>query len=142
MSVHEPRVTSNARLRFSIFSNPSYFCMCNFVSGDRSKAHLALFPETKWHIQTCYTCRDIEKRSRTICYHTIVQYSCTSCHSLTGRGARWRITCSCRAVSSAIWPVCALRAHRRPHSGGTAHGCSDVLATANHRASKATSRQW
>ena len=24
----EPRVTSNARLGFSIFSNPSYFCMC------------------------------------------------------------------------------------------------------------------
>ena len=35
MSVLEPRVTSNARLRFYIFFNSSYFCMCNFVSGNK-----------------------------------------------------------------------------------------------------------
>ena len=44
MSVLEPRVTSNARLRFSIFSKPSYFCMWNFVAAD--KARLTLSPET------------------------------------------------------------------------------------------------
>ena len=67
MSVLEPRVTSNARLRISIFSNPSYFCMCNFVSGN--KAQLALFPATKLHIQKCNTCRDIENPSRGIILH-------------------------------------------------------------------------
>ena len=59
--VLEPRVTSNARTRISIFSKSSYFCVCNSVSGD--KAHFALSPETKLHIQKCNTCRDIEKRS-------------------------------------------------------------------------------
>ena len=49
MSVLEPRVTSSERLVFPIFSNPSYFCMWNFVSGD--KAQLALSHETKLHIQ-------------------------------------------------------------------------------------------
>jgi hypothetical protein len=44
----------------------------NFVA--RNKAQLALFPETKFHIQKCGTCRDIlEKRSRGICYFTMVQ---------------------------------------------------------------------
>ena len=42
MSVLEPRVTSIARPGFSIFSKPSYFCMCNFVSGN--KARLASVP--------------------------------------------------------------------------------------------------
>ena len=55
MSVLEPRVTSNAPLRFSIFSKPSYFCWWNCVSAD--KAQSALSAETKFHIQKCNTCR-------------------------------------------------------------------------------------
>ena len=64
MSVLEPRVTSNARLRFSIFSNPSHCCMWSFVSAD--KAQSAIFQGTKFHIQKCNTCRYIEKKSRRI----------------------------------------------------------------------------
>ena len=55
VSVLEPRVTSNAPLRFSIFSKPSYFCRWKCVSAD--KAQLALSAETKFHIQKCNTCR-------------------------------------------------------------------------------------
>jgi hypothetical protein len=51
---------------------PSHFCMCKFVSGN--KAQLALFPKTKLHIQKSNTCRDIEIQSRGICYYTVVQY--------------------------------------------------------------------
>jgi hypothetical protein len=54
----EPRVTSNARLGFFIFSNPPNFCMCNVVSGDKAQISL-LSPETKLYIQKCYICRDI-----------------------------------------------------------------------------------
>jgi hypothetical protein len=36
--------------------DPSYFCYCNFVSGD--KAHLALFAERKFYIQKCDTSKD------------------------------------------------------------------------------------
>ena len=64
MSVLKLIVTSNARLGFSIFSKPSYFCMWNFVSAD--EAQLALSAKTKFHIQKCNTCRDIEKQSRRI----------------------------------------------------------------------------
>ena len=60
VSVLDPRVTSNARLRVSIFSNPSYFCTCNYVPAD--KAHLALSTERNLHIlnlvQKCDTRRD------------------------------------------------------------------------------------
>jgi hypothetical protein len=35
---------------------------CNFVAGNTCKAQSALFPETKWHIQKCNTCRDIENQ--------------------------------------------------------------------------------
>ena len=42
-----------------IFGNPSYFCMCNFVSGN--KFHLALLAQTKLHIQKCN-----EKQNSTI----------------------------------------------------------------------------
>ena len=73
VSVLEPRVTSIARLGFSIFSKPSYFCIWNFVSAD--KAQLALSAETKLHIQKCNTCRDIEDPSRTIRIFTMVQYT-------------------------------------------------------------------
>jgi hypothetical protein len=66
MSVLEPRVTSNARLGFSIFFNPSYFCYCNFVSAN--KARLAVFPGTKLHKQKCYTFRDIENPSSRIIF--------------------------------------------------------------------------
>ena len=49
------------------------FCMWNFVR--KNKAQLALFPQTKFHIQKCDTCRSIEKPSRGICYLTMVQHS-------------------------------------------------------------------
>ena len=52
------------------------FCMWNFVW--KNKAQLALFPQTKFHIQKCDTCRSIEKPSRGICYLTMVQHSCRS----------------------------------------------------------------
>ena len=64
VSVLEPRLTTNAGLRISIFSNPSYSYMCNFVSGD--KFQFALSHETKFHIQKCNTCRNIEIQSRQI----------------------------------------------------------------------------
>ena len=73
VSVLEPRVTSNARLGFSIFSKPSYFCIWNFVFAD--KAQLASSAETKLHIQKCNTCRDIENQSRTIRIFTMVQFT-------------------------------------------------------------------
>ena len=50
--------------------------MWNFVW--KNKAQLALFPQTKFHIQKCDTCRSIEKPSRGICYLTMVQHSCRS----------------------------------------------------------------
>ena len=59
-----------------IFTNPSYFCMWNKVSGN--KAHLALFTETKLHMQKCYTCRDIDIQSHAICYLSMVQYRSTA----------------------------------------------------------------
>ena len=59
-----------------MFSKPPYFCMWKFVWGN--KAQLALFPQTKFHIQKCDTCRSIEKPSRGICYLTMVQHSCRS----------------------------------------------------------------
>ncbi len=52
------------------------FCMWNFVW--KNKAQLALFPQTKFHVQKCDTCRSIEKPSRGICYLTMVQHSCRS----------------------------------------------------------------
>ena len=52
------------------------FCMWNFVW--KNEAQLALFPQTKFHIQKCDTCRSIEKPSRGICYLTMVQHSCRS----------------------------------------------------------------
>ena len=52
------------------------FCMRNFVW--KNKAQLDLFPQTKFHIQKCDTCRSIEKPSRGICYLTMVQHSCRS----------------------------------------------------------------
>jgi hypothetical protein len=45
VSVLEHKVISKARLGCSIFSNPSYLCMWNSVSGD--KAQLNLSPSTK-----------------------------------------------------------------------------------------------
>ena len=67
MSVLEPGLTSNAGLRISIFSNPSYSCVCNFVSED--KFQFALSHKTKFHIQKCYTSRDIEIQSRRIRFY-------------------------------------------------------------------------
>ena len=52
------------------------FCMWNFVW--KNKAQLALFRQTKFHIQKSNTCRSIEKPSRGICYLTMVQHSCRS----------------------------------------------------------------
>ena len=87
MSVLEPRVTSNARLRFSIFSNPSYFCMWNFDSMDEGQ--LALFPHTKLRIQKCNTCRYIEKRSRVVCYITMVQCIYVEVHVRSCHGVHY-----------------------------------------------------
>ena len=60
MSVLEPRVTSNAGHGFPIFSNPSHFCMWNFVSGNKPKL------------------RYIEMQNCLIVYFTMIQYQCTS----------------------------------------------------------------
>jgi hypothetical protein len=64
--------TSNARLEFSMFSKPSYFCMWKFVWAD--KPQLALSAPTNFHIQKCNTFRESENPSRTICSRTMVQY--------------------------------------------------------------------
>ena len=64
--------TSNARLGFSLFSKPSYFCMWKFVWAD--KALLALSAPTNFHIQKCNTFRELENPSLTICSFTMVQY--------------------------------------------------------------------
>jgi hypothetical protein len=65
-----PRVTCLPPMRdfvrFSISSKPSDFCMWNFVSADTCKAQLALSADTKFQIQKCNTCRDIEKQNRRI----------------------------------------------------------------------------
>ena len=73
MSVLEPRLTSNAGLRISIFSNPSYSYMCMY-SGD--KFQFALSHETKFHIQKCNNCRNIEIQSSRIkfCNGTVHRY--------------------------------------------------------------------
>jgi hypothetical protein len=70
-------------LAFRYFSNPSYFCVCNFVPDNATKFSRvnlnfkSLSMETELHIQKCNTCRDIEKSSNPIFYFTMVQYSRT-----------------------------------------------------------------
>ena len=73
--VLEPRVTYHARLRFStsIFSISSYFCMCIVELCFGNKPQFVLFTETKLHVQKYYSCQDIEKQTRMICYFTMVQ---------------------------------------------------------------------
>jgi hypothetical protein len=114
--------TSNARLQFSMFSNLSYFCMCNFVWGN--KIHFALFPQTKSYMyaQKCYQLaeRDIKKNSRGIIFKSstvhvhgyrlgayyihrddiilLVQYSGVQYLEFT----KFSITCSCTAVPNVI----------------------------------------
>ena len=52
------------------------FVCATFVSGN--KAQLALFPETKSHIQKCNTCRDIENQVAELAiaqwYHRAIFY--------------------------------------------------------------------
>jgi hypothetical protein len=72
-SVLEPSVTSNAQLRFSIFSNQSHFCMWNFVSADKAKLNLST--ETKFHIQKCNTYSTYRYREKP--YRTIFQWYST-----------------------------------------------------------------
>ena len=73
--------TSIARLGFSMFSKPSYFCMWKFVWAD--KAQFALSAQTNFHIQKCNTFRELENPSRTICSSTIVQYVIECIEALT-----------------------------------------------------------
>jgi hypothetical protein len=46
----------------------TFVYMCNLVWGD--KIHFTLCPQTKMHIQKCYTCRDIEAKSRNLLSHS------------------------------------------------------------------------
>ena len=95
VSVLEPRLTSNAGLRISIYSNPSYFYMCNFVSGD--KFRFAWSHETKFHIQKCNTCRNIEIQSHQIkfCNSTVHAYQYSAILNLVHQECHTsRSTCS------------------------------------------------
>jgi hypothetical protein len=91
VSVIEPRATSNARIRISIFSKPPCFCLWNFVSTDKAQLPrgicklVALSAESKFRTQKCNTYRYIEVQSRGIFYAVMVQYKDTKFSSI------WRV---------------------------------------------------
>jgi hypothetical protein len=93
VSVHEPRVTSNARLRISNSTTRQvlHFCIWNFVRAD--KANWGLSAQTKFHIQKCNTCRVLEIRICGIISFTMVQYSRNETH------AWWNLWDSCRSTA-------------------------------------------
>ena len=115
MSVLEHRVTSNARLGFSI-SKPSYFCMWNFVSAD--KAPYGLSAETKLHIQKCDTCRYMDNPNGIIRSFTMVQYMYTQYlvilvykDSCTTKFSTAVYTCTCRSTAIVYSIVLVVAVH-------------------------------
>jgi hypothetical protein len=83
VSVLEPRVNSNARLRISIFLN-RYTFVCGTFSAD--KAQFAWSAETEFRTQKCNTCRYIEIRSPGIRFCTMVQYGFYATRYVTTHG--------------------------------------------------------
>jgi hypothetical protein len=69
---------------------PVHGCICTTAYIYR---FMVAFPQTKFHIQKCNTCRSIEMPSRGICYLTMVQHTsctCVPCRS----GAPGRPACT------------------------------------------------
>jgi hypothetical protein len=101
--------------------------MWNFVWGNRSKAQLALFPQTKFHIQKCDTCRSIEKPSRGICFLTMVQHSlCISTRVYTPTYSYDIHTVWCTVRVYTMCPPCV---HRR---SGALAGTATKLPQLTH----------
>ena len=77
MPAFEHRVTSIVGLGLSLFSNPSYFCTCNFVSGNN--AHLALYLawEQSWHTKLFYFPRHRESKQKNLLYIIVPEYGRT-----------------------------------------------------------------
>ena len=100
MSVLEPRVTSNMRLGFSILSNPSYFCMRNFVSGNKAQFTYSFIAGNKVsHTKVQYLPRYREAKSQNLLLSNstvviIISTATTIMYSSVVRpyGRTWRTT--------------------------------------------------